>query len=78
MTAGVGARPGGKVRQMFAERRRTVAGAEIAGVMANGDAGGSPVGWDKSYPLKPVGGGGGAGGGGGGGGGGNHLYRWVI
>ncbi len=60
MTAGVGARPGGKVRQMFAERRRTVAGAEISGTIANGGSGnnnssGSPVGWDKSYPLKPVG-----------------------
>ena len=44
--AGIGVRPG-RVRQMFEERRRAVE--------SNGN---SPVGWDKSYPLKPVGGGG--------------------
>ena len=41
---GIGQRPG-RVRQMFAERRLTNDG---------GGVGTSPVGWDKSYPLKPV------------------------
>lgn len=39
-------RPPGRVRQMFDERRRI----EPSG---NGNVT-SPVGWDKSYPLKPV------------------------
>ena len=46
MNPGVGQRPG-RVRQMFAERRINADG----GVGNNGT---SPVGWDKSYPLKPV------------------------
>ena len=41
--AGVGARPTGRVRKLFEERRKETA-----------TAGNSPVGWDKSYPLKPV------------------------
>ena len=42
LTPSVGQRPG-RVRQMFEERRKIQ------------DTGNSPVGWDKSYPLKPVG-----------------------
>ena len=41
---------------MFAERRRTVDGASIACTLARDSSAGvtSPIGWDRSYPLKPV------------------------
>ena len=52
-TAGVGQRPGpqgGKVRQFFKEQRSQLDSGSVSGH----SKGTSPVGWDKSYPLRPV------------------------
>ncbi|XP_059096347.1 ensconsin-like isoform X2 [Tigriopus californicus] len=46
ITPSVGQRPG-RVRQMFEDRRKNE-------INTTNGTNGSPVGWDKSYPLKPV------------------------